>query len=202
MSNIVTCKFPGFDSLILIADSYKRLGSKSFKNGATAIGIAPFKGESAYLHNVFPVCTTSEIDSVEKKLGFQIPRDFRGFLLKKMNGIDLFSGTLSIFGFKSSRRSDDCQPYDILLPNTLERPDWLGKGNLIVGSYSWNGSLVVMSSQEGVTLHEAENGKSICKWTSLDRFFESESRRLLHFFSLEGRKLIADANTEPPNEAK
>ncbi len=143
-----------------------------------------------------PAATEKQISKIEQAINMTLHQSFRS-LLSEHNGIDLFSGTLSIFGFKDWDKSADSQPFDIITPNTYERPAWLKSGSLEFAFYNFDGSKAVLSPAGQVTVHDAEKGKILNKWSSLDHFLASEAARLPSFFDDSGKLVDEDVCTVP-----
>ncbi|XZE21311.1 SMI1/KNR4 family protein [Pirellulaceae bacterium SH449] len=186
----------GFKKLLSVMKTFERLGRRDYKNGAIGIGKAPHFGKQAYLHDLMPPCSENQIREIECKLNASLPTGYRKFLLKH-NGLGLFHDTLSIFGYKDWNHPPAGQPYDVLTPNTLERPDWLSDGELIIGSYNWDGSFVVVSKVGNVSVREPDEGSVLCSWDSLDEFFAVEAARLPNHFDADGRYVDEDSSTVP-----
>ena len=179
-----------------VVESYSRLGSKRLANGTRCVGHIPSIGKHSFLHSVFPVCSKTQINSIEKKVG-NIPDSYREFLSNVANGLDLFSGTLILYGYKNWNKSIEEQPYDIVVPNTHERPKWLDAGECVIGFYIWDGSLAVMSETGKVRACEPTSGKVLKSWDGIEDFLNAEAWRLRDFFRESGEEKDEDACTLP-----
>lgn len=179
-----------------VVDSYSHLGSKKLANGTRCIGHVPSRGKYSFLHSIFPVCTKTQINSIEKNCG-KIPASYKKFLLNTSNGLELYSSTLSLFGYKNWDKAIDEQPYDIVVPNTYEKPIWLEVEEYVIGSYIWDGTLAVMAETGQVRACEPEAGKILKGWGNMGEFLNSEACRLRVFFRENGEE-IDEANCTLP----
>lgn len=184
----------GLENIVSLIRSYERLGKKTLKNGAMKFGKAPHAGSQAFLHELLPPCTQKEIATIEAKIGTALPASYRELLLRH-NGFDLYRETLSIYGYKDWDKPIEGQPYDVLTPNTYERPEWLPAASVIIGSYNWDGSFIVMDAKGRVTVHDPDDGTILASWATLDKYLVAEAKRLPKFFDEAGRFIEEDVNT-------
>ena len=94
---------------------YTNLGLKVLSDGTKLIGHVPHVAPGAWLHKIFGKTSEKELLSVETFLLGEIPETYASLLLQ-MNGLNIFSETLSLFGVRRNYdRSDPWQPFDILI---------------------------------------------------------------------------------------
>lgn len=188
----------GLENIVSLIRSYERLGKKMLKNGAVKFGKAPHLGSQAFIHELLPPCTPKQIATIEAKIGISLPESYRDLLLQH-NGFDLYRETLSIYGYKDWDKQTEGQPYDVLTPNTYERPEWLPATSIIIGTYNWDGSFIVIDAKGRITVHDPDDGSRLASWASLDKYLVYEAKRLPKFFDEEGRFIVEDVNTVPSN---
>jgi hypothetical protein len=190
----------GLNKMVSVFSEYEHLGCKTMKNGAKLFGKVPHFGERAYLHATYPPCPEKGIREIETAVGMKLPAAFKQFL-SLSNGLEVFFGTLSIFGwrkdFKRTEEAVQSQPYSIITPNTVERPTWLGEKHWIVGSYNWDGSPVSFEEGSRIRVREPETGELVCEWKTFNDFLKTEAVRIREFFDTDGKEIDEDANTLP-----
>ncbi|MBB3205570.1 hypothetical protein FHS27_001370 [Rhodopirellula rubra] len=188
--------------MVSVFSEYEALGCKTMKNGARLFGKVPHFGQRAYLHATYPPCPEEGIRKIESAVGMKLPTPLRQFL-SLSNGLEVFFGTLSIFGwrenFKRTEEAVQSQPYSIITPNTVERPAWLGEKYWIVGSYNWDGSPVCVEEGSRIRVRDPDSGEILSEWKTLNDFLKSEAVRLRKFFDDDGKEIDEDANTLPGN---
>jgi hypothetical protein len=131
-----------FNEVVRIISKWSPKGEKILPNGARLICPTPHVAPEAWLHVLFTPLTTEKIEEMEKKLGMQLPNDFKNFL-HKTNGLALFSYCIKIWGVRQTMaRSGSAawQPHDLIDHNyESERPNGSPKGIIYFGSTE-NGS--------------------------------------------------------------
>ena len=190
-----------FETVLQIIDTAKSTGFRQLASGAKLYGHVPHVAPEAWLHQLYAPLSEQDIDSVEGRIGQTIPRVFRDFL-HLTNGIDLFSGSLSIYGKRSSyaRTGDEAwQPFCIVTANTLDKPIHAKPWQLIVGSYRSDGSLISLDVRDGTAFRtRARSAKVLNRWVDFWAMLSGESNRLSTFFDSHGRKVV-DGPTTPPS---
>ena len=160
----------------------------------------PHIAPEAWLHQIYAPLAENDIALIEDKLGQAIPADLRQFL-HLANGVGLFSGSLSIYGKRTSfgRSGDEVwQPFCIVTANTLDRPPQAKDGQLVIGSYRNDGSLVFIDSKDGTVFRtKSRSKKPLNRWPDLWTFFRCEVSRLSTCFDNQGRKTIEGPTTPP-----
>jgi hypothetical protein len=168
---------------------------------ATLLQKTPHIGSDAYLHAFYDGLTDAEISELEKSIGREIPSELKAFY-KEYNGLDLFSGSISIFGLRKNHARDvsaTWQPYDLRTPNIDERPMDATSDMVFFGAYDWDGSyLFVRSDGTNIYRCERDSCKPINSWESLEKFCSAETIRLNSLFDASGQQINPDQPTTPP----
>lgn len=179
---------------------FKRIAS----NGTKLYGQVKSVGVNAWFHEIFAPLDQVGLLVIEEKIGKSIPNSFREFL-SYTNGIRLFSDEITIFGkrdtYKRSGDEDIHLPYSIVTPNTIEKPTDLKDSQIVIGSYSYNGSKVIIDCKdESILVCESENVNiEIYRANSFWDFLLSEIGRLSSFYNSEMVLIDDMVNTLPPN---
>lgn len=165
------------------------------------MGHVPHVAPEAWFHLLFPPLDEGEIAELERNLGMPLDRVFRNFL-SQHNGISLFSDAVAVYGVRKQlgRRGDAVwQPYDILTPNREERPRDGRREHLIVGSYEFDGSLVVIDTRDSRTFRsDRDSVTPLNTWKDFYAFLGAEAERLSHLFDGSGKKIRDRLPTTPP----
>lgn len=190
----------GLNAMVSMFSQFEKLGTKKTSNGTVLYGKAPHVGSEAYLHAVFPSCPESGLERIEANVGMPLPPALRSFV-KLSNGLDVFVGTLSIFGwrenFKRTVEAVQSQPFSIITPNTIERPQWIEPTHWIFGRYNWDGTAVCLGRGAAVTARAPGTGEIRRTWKSLDDFLKTEAQRLRGLFDDQGREIDEESSTLP-----
>ncbi len=168
-------------------------------DGNILINHLPSVGMRAYLHVIFEKVDVKRILQSLDSWEVQIPKAFLG-LLDQYNGANFFQGALSIFGVRSqlSRSSGARQPFDIFEANTIARPRNLKGNELYIGSYNWDGSIVVIENASSVVRHRLPDSMAVSnEWSDLDYFIKSEVARLSLLFDENGAEIDPHVPTSP-----
>jgi hypothetical protein len=180
------------DNILQIIDSYKHLGERVLSNGTRLVGRAPHIAPEAWLHEVYRPLSDQEVCRVETELGRTMPPEFSSFL-QRCNGLGLFSGSLSIYGLRSSyERTGDAvwQPFDISTPNVDERPRGSKTSFLFVGGYSDDGSqLYIDGADLKVYRCKQRTTKPINQWPNFAAMMQGEVQRFSTLFGQDGKEL-------------
>lgn len=150
-------------------------------SGWIGVHKAPDFGSHAYLHLLFPPLERELADAVEKRSGVPIPDHVRDFL-SEINGAILFQGELSLYGIRTSlsRNVLERQPFDIFEPNSISRPREARLGDFYIGSYSDDGSRLLVKGEES-TVHRCERatGRVLGEWRSIQEMLAEEVPRIM-----------------------
>ena len=182
-------------------EQWKVGGVHKCENGSVLVFNLPKVAPKAYLHDVFRSLDASEIELIEVEIERGMPGWLKGFY-GTVNGINLFSCSISIFGlrenFNRDFESNSCQPFSIRTPNIIERMPFSGDA-IFIGSYNWDGSLIYCSGDGSPEIYRTERDtfKVLNTWSSLDDFIFQEYNRLLPFFDSQGGEVDEDVPTTP-----
>lgn len=193
-------KFEEFINKLKI--DYSKYQSRSAEQtGALLIGQTPHKGRDTWHHELFSPLTKNQINSLETQCKTTFHGDLRNFF-STTNGIRLFSDEIAIYGLRGNfKRKGDAiwQPYSIVEPNSIERPAGMPKEDTIIGSYSYDGSLLWMGAKLGnISLRSRENSKAlIAEWKDLSTFLVAEYKRLKKYFGDSLELIDEDISTLP-----
>lgn len=169
------------DALIRRLEGTTTGPSKVLSGGGILIGHVPSVAPLAYLHTIFAPLEVAEFDELEQALQRGLPSAYRD-ALTQTNGLKLFVSSIAFYGFRLSvARSGDSsrQPYSIVTANTLERPRGLKDNELVVGTYSFDGSILTMTGgSPNLTWRTQDGLHSNRIWPSLDEFLSQEIPRL------------------------
>lgn len=178
---------------------FNYLGEKILEDGTLLIAKAPHIAPLAWLHCVYAPLTESQISEIEQRIG-EMPKVYKEFL-KTSNGLGVFNTTLSLYGLRGNYRrqiQDVWQPFDIIIPNTLEKPANAKESVFIIGGYDWDGSYLYIDKRSGkVHLCDRDDAKSLYEWDDFEEMLSSEVRRLVTLFDKEGKELDSDRSTLP-----
>ena len=181
---------------------YKDKGYKFIRSVGTHLyGSTPHKGKDTWHNEVFRPLKEDEIETLQAQVGMTIPAALRELYLVA-DGLRLFSDELAVYGFRPQMgRSGDnvWQPYSLVEPNTLERPEDASADELFVGGYSFDGSLVKLNIKTGaVAATRPRSAKEFAHWPNLAFFLESEYSRLKGHFN-ERLELIDQVRSTLPD---
>jgi len=181
-----------FTKVLSILDRANVLGSRTLENGTRLIGPAPHVAPSAWLHQVFAPLSDREIVQVEQQVQRPLPLNFKDFL-KVSNGLRIFSGSLNIYGLRSSYvRSGDAvwQPFSIDTPNTSERPKDAKESYVFVGGYSQDGSKLVIDTETSKAFRCMRyTSQPVNEWASFEEMLITETIRIGLLFNEEGKQI-------------
>jgi hypothetical protein len=189
-----------FGKVMQIIQKAKEFGYRKLPNGAQLFGRVPHVAPEAWLHAVFAPLSSAGISDVEKQLAIDLSPSLRDFLANA-NGLTLFSTSLSLYGLRTdfSRQGDSSwQPFDIITPNTLERPRGAKPSFIFIGSYDWDGSLLYVDSRyEKVYRCANVSPKPLNEWPGFWEMLTAESARLATHFDGTGHELDLARPTIP-----
>jgi hypothetical protein len=188
-----------YKSLDLLT-KFNFLGQKELEDGTLLIGKAPHIAPEAWLHCIYPKIGSYDIKFLEKEIRMSIPDEYKEFL-GVSNGLGIFNTTLSLYGLRRSyvrNVNEVWQPFNIVTPNTLERPDNAGQNIFIIGGYDWDGSYLYINTHNNkVYLCDRDNISSKFEWPNFEEMLESEIRRLITLFDDQGKEINLDQSTLP-----
>lgn len=179
---------------------FSHLGEKITENKSHLIA-NPYKNKPYFwLIALFSPITDDELLKLKEELF--IPDEYAIFLTKCCNGLDLFLGTLSVFGYRKnmSRIPSEAiqQPFSIITTNVKERPRNSMNEYFFFGSYNWDGSLVYINTIDNhVYLCKRDDATPLYKWNTFETFLESEVKRICSLFNENGEEKVPDSSTLP-----
>lgn len=180
------------DEVLLVLFEAKTLGVRELKTGTMLIGHVPHVAPEAWLHQIHPPLADAELHFLESHLKKTFPAIFRQFL-KRANGLNVFSSSLSIDGFrKDFSREDDAawQPFNIITPNTVEKPPDAKDTYLFIGGYGEDGSLLyICLDDQRVFRCSRDSSKPLNQWKDFGEMLTKEVKRIRPFFDSLGRKI-------------
>jgi len=182
--------------IIAAAESF---GARTTASGVRLVGHVPHVATEAYLHVVFPPLDELRIAALEDAIGLPIPDSYRRFL-RLANGLDLFSSSLGIYGYRTSNeRTGDAarQPFSVVIPNTVERPPGIPNRAIVIGGYGKDGSQIYVADS-AVFRCDRENGASLNWWPDLFAMLVSEASRLATHFDASGHLTTGGRRSAPP----
>lgn len=151
-------------------------------------GHLPHIAPEAYSIITFAPVDTEQIAFIEKSLNREIPEPYKAFLSIVSNGIHIFHRCLNLYGFQGAiDRSNGDRPFDLSIPNLYERPQNASDKHFFIGGYSYDGSLLYMSSEsEKVFYCARRDANPIKAWDSFSDMLIEEILRLRTIHSPEG----------------
>ncbi len=195
---------PELQAMYKVVDRWRHLDARRLDDGTELIGRVPHVAPEAWLHVLYAGLTTGDIDDLEKEIGRKITASLARFL-KRHNGLNLFSGALSIDGLRSGNKRTPAvrQPFSMRVPNTHERPKDAKESALFIGGYSTDGSLLYIDVADGRAHRCArESAEPLNSWNDLFDMLVRESVRISGLFDNQGRKLRENMPTTPPAQQR
>ena len=185
---------------------YEKYGIITQENGTKLIGKAPHIAPMAWLHYIFKGLELSEIKITESELNTEIPKDYIKFMTFS-NGLELFNGTLSLFGKRTSyNRTAEVnarQPFELGTVNIYEKPSNSNESYFYIGSYNCDGSLILIDkSNNKVHRCDKDEAKILNSWTDFSEFLKTEIIRLKSLHNENGTKKKPNENTIPKKESQ
>ncbi|MEO6394211.1 MAG: SMI1/KNR4 family protein [Pyrinomonadaceae bacterium] len=185
-----------YGEVLHVVEKWTQLGERHCANGTKLICPTPHVAPKAYLHLLYaPLCSES-ICELENEFELPLPESFRS-LLGHSNGLDLFSGFLSIWGVRISwaRVGDDgWQPYDLIYHNRdLGAPQPECAPPVVYFGSSANGENWCFFEQLGQTYRVGETPRHefapIRYWPNFETWFREKVAEIEVLFDEEGRQI-------------
>jgi len=190
-----------YNFIILELKPYEKYGSIIQKNGTKLIGKAPHIAPMAWLHSIFQGLDINDLQIIASELNTVIPKDYADFLTFS-NGLDLFTGTLSLFGRRTSydrvAEINARQPFSLITTNAYEKPSNSNENYFYIGSYNWDGSLIfidILNSK--VHRCDRDNAQILNSWANFNEFLKIEICRLKSLYNENGTEKKPDESTLP-----
>lgn len=178
---------------------FNKLSKHNYKKNKTENNVIQFqdvksiyKGNGIfigkYLHVVFPGISKSDSEEFQRELSINVHKSFMGFL-KTFNGLILFSGTFSIYGFgrikidniyQASRDPDFPLPYHLYDENN-------GKiifDNLKIGSCCEDG--LYLDNSSGIVKRIDKKGNEVEIWEKIDKCIDDLFDRFENHYDENG----------------
>ena len=143
------------------------------------------------LHRLFIPISEDDISLLEKDMLLSLPKDYSWFLQNVSNGLDLYNTTLCLYGKRThyNRTKSDPQPFDIIIPNTYERPRNATSNMVFIGSYYWDSSrLYIDTKDNSVHFCNSSDATSIKRWDNFYSMLVEEISRLKCLYGNNGEK--------------
>ncbi|NMC55897.1 MAG: SMI1/KNR4 family protein [Eubacteriaceae bacterium] len=170
------------------------------KNGTLLICKVPHIAPEAWLHSIYEGLSDYELKEVENKLGKKLPDDLY-LLLKEVNGMNIFSDSISIFGKRISyarEGEESFQPYDLADMN--EELDGIIPANWIAfAGYNWDGSTMYydINNDNSVFICERDSKNKLKVWSNIFSWLSEEVIRLSDLYDEKGIEKDEDVPTIP-----
>ena len=183
-----------YEELRRIIDVWAKLGRRKYPNGTLRIGHVPHVAPEGYLHHLLPPISPENLEVLQDEIGWDFPDSLSHFL-KIHNGIDLFSDLVGINGRRTSYKRSDIdammeQPFDMVLPNTLERPGNAPEDFIFIGSLGDDRQLVGAWPDGSISLWDAEKElASMPLYGNVFDFLLDESIKAQSLFDDSGRRV-------------
>ncbi len=176
------------------------LGEKRTANNSRLIGNPNTDKPFYWLIKIFAPLRYEEILTLTDRI--ILPNEYKEFLANCCNGLDLFFGTLSLFGYRENmnRNYNDViqQPFNILTVNLKEKPKNSKDEYFFIGSYNWDGSLVYINIRDNnVHLCKSDDATSLYSWESFESFLSSELERICSLRKDDGSEIDSEKSTLP-----
>jgi hypothetical protein len=183
-----------------VVEKAASFGTATSENGAHMYGHVPHVAPEAWFHILFPPLDESALAELESRLRRPVPDSYRE-LLKITNGLDLFSGAITLYGLRKdySRKPSIVLPFDLGDPNVHERPRIMDPSWFIFCSYRADGSSAYIDPGDGRVYRGSRDMTKprLNQWASLDTFLGDEVRRLGPHFDNRGKRLDPSRPTTP-----
>jgi len=177
-------------------------GWKLERESGTAFffNFAPWIAPKAYLHIVFREADPSALNEVADPM--RLPQSWQ-HTLSIQNGAILYSGAMKIYGVHASgsllNRSDVFErlPFSIVGENR-SWPMQDRERYVIIGSYDYDGSRVVMDRQDESILAVPRRAETVLnRWSDADSWIVEEMARLAKLFDPAGKLQASAEDTLP-----
>ena len=179
-----------------IVDPWSKLGSRQYLNGTLRIGHIPQLAPEGYLHRLLPPISRDDLEALQNDVGISFPVSLRD-LLSLHNGLSLFDLKIVIDGRRTSYRRSDIdammeQPYDMVLPNTLGRPDSAPDKLIFIGSLGDSRQPVSMWPDGSISLWDTKlDGATDPIYADVFDFLIDEAQKAQLLFDSTGHRISA-----------
>lgn len=179
---------------------FSSLGEKTTENNSLLIGNPDKKRPYFWLISLFSPISSDKLEKLKEKI--YVPYEYELFLMNCCNGLHLFSGTLSLSGYRENmiRIPSEIlqQPFNLLTPNIDERPKNSKAEYFYFGFYKYDGSRVYINTNDHcVYLCKRYDSTPIFKWNSFESFLDTEIPRICSLFDDNGEEISPNYSTLP-----
>ncbi len=175
-----------FAELHRIADRFIGCGELT-EHGGRVVCHRPKLARFSYLHFFYPPADDAKADEVASLTGRQPRPEFRAFL-RVHNGLNLFNGSIKIFGVRSNNdrtfSSAMSQPYDIGLMHLNPRVP-VSADDMLIGILGESDRIVLTSDGE-IYRYQVDSTNVVEKWTSLSNLLVGEAKRFDQYYDENG----------------
>lgn len=185
-----------------ITDPWGRLGSRQYLNGTWRIGHVPHIAPEGYLHHLLPPISNEDLETLQDVIGIDFPTRLCD-LLSLHNGLELFDLLICIKGRRTSYRRSDFdammeQPFDMVLSNTLERPDSAPDELIFIGCLGDERQPVVMWPDGSISLWDTRTDSATASiYVDVFDLLVKEAQKAQLLFDSNGRRI--DEASRLPN---
>jgi hypothetical protein len=176
----------------------------TMEDGTELFGRTPWRGTEAWHHLVFSPLSSDAIKSMEKLISCEFPEEIRNFY-EGMNGLSLFSGSLGIYGLRTSYQRTNFtqrQPFDIATPNKHERIRTAPASAIFLATYSKDGSHIYLDGRSGALHHCPRfSAEPLRSWPDMATMIRSEISRMAMYYAPDGRPRPGAPGSAPPPSA-
>jgi hypothetical protein len=173
-----------------ILHRWEPLGSQRMENGAVCVARVQRRGSQSWLHCIMGPAPKAELARLQFDFPGLVPREYLE-LLSVANGMMLFSRRLSIYGLRTSYdRSPNApiQPFEVRIPNSVERLSTDPDDAFLFGSYAENGDRLASFASTGEVVRFSElASEPLQSWPSLAAMLLGEVERYALLCDHEGR---------------
>ena len=169
------------------------------EDGGFFIGKAPHLGTRAWLNRIYPKISMTEIEIMENEMHRQIAPSYVQFLTSFSNGLDIFNGTLALYGYRYSFKRDEThaqQPFNLAWLQ-IEKPRNSTDDMFFIGTYNWDYSFLYVTPDQKVHFCHREDATSLFTWDSIEDMLLSEIKRIYTLFDDRGVAIDPKHPTTP-----
>ena len=186
-------------------------GRKETASGAILLGHCPHVAPEAWLHIIFAPLDSEGLGAIQTQLGENglpgsIPDAYSEFL-RVSNGLSLYSGSLALYGHRTSweRTGDDVwHPFDLASHarehmRSFQRSETIPDSErFFIGSYKSDGSAVYIETSTGKVCHVGRGTDVVdFSWSDFATFLKGEINRLSDHFDESGKRKDRKIPTTP-----
>ena len=170
------------------------------EDGGFFIGKAPHLGTRAWQNRIYPKISMTEIEIMENEMHRRIAPSYVQFLTSFSNGLDIFHGTLALYGYRYSFERNEThgqQPFNLVWLNRFQRPLNITVDMFFIGEYNWDHSFLYVTPDQKVHFCHREDATSLFTWDSIEDMLLSEIKRIYTLFDDRGVAIDPKHPTTP-----